>query len=454
MNKVAVIILAAGKGTRMYSKVAKVLHQVANMPMLGHVLTQVEQVDGVEQKIVVVGHQGEDLLELLEGVAEVAWQREQLGTGHAVQQALGLLHENVDDVLVVCGDTPLLTAKTLNLLLKFHLAEKASATVLSALFDDSSGYGRIIRDENDNLMKIIEQKDATDREKLIKEINSGVYVFNAQELKAYLSEIKANNAQNEYYLTDIISVLRRESKLVKAFITKEADDIMGINNRIQLAEAEKLMRKRINNSWMEKGVTMVDPDSVYIDASVLLSQDVWIGQNTIVQGNTVVAEGVRLGPNTIIKDSLLGADTFVEQSTVLNSKIGCKCSIGPYAYIRPDCLLADNVKVGDFSELKNTIVAEGSKIPHLSYIGDAEIGSKVNVGAGTITCNYDGKNKFKTVIGDGAFIGSNTNLVAPVVVARKAYIAAGSTIVEDVPEEALGIARGKQRNIEGWASKK
>ncbi len=454
MNKVAVIILAAGKGTRMYSKLAKVLHQVANKPMLEHVLIQAKQVLDVKQKIVVVGHQGEDLLEILDDDCEVAWQREQRGTGHAVQKAIELLAENVQTVLVVCGDTPLLTAETLNSLITFHHAQNAAATVLTAHLGDATGYGRIIRDKEENLEKIVEQKDATDKEKLIKEINSGVYVFAARELKAYLSELKSNNTQKEYYLTDIISILRKEQKSVKAFITKDASDIIGINSRIQLAEAEKIMRKRINNYWMQKGVTMVDPDSVYIDDDVLLSQDVWIGQNTIIQGKSIVAEGVHLGPNTIIKDSMLGIDTYVEQSTVLQSKIGRNCKIGPYAYIRPDCSLADNVKVGDFSELKNTIVAEGSKIPHLSYIGDAEIGSKVNIGAGTITCNYDGKNKFKTIIEDGAFIGSNTNLVAPVLVARQAYIAAGSTIVEDVPEKALGIARGKQRNIEDWKPNK
>lgn len=451
-NSMAAIILAAGQGTRMRSEIPKVLHKVAGRYLVQHVIDQCLGA-GLNKIILVIGHQGEQVQEALGQDFLYAWQREQLGTGHAVLQAEEFLND-VEDVLVVCGDTPLLTKDTLGNLIKQHRETKAACTILTTNLADPTGYGRIIRNEQGEVVKIVEQKDASEAELAVREINSGTYCFKTSILKEMLHRLKPDNKQGEYYLTDVIG-LCRESKLpVGAYLAADSEEVMGINSRIQLAEAEKVFRKRINTYWLENGVTIVDPDNTYIEPDVQIGTDTIIYPYTFLQGKTIIGKGCQIGPACTIKDAILADHNVVTNSIILESEIGNKCTIGPFSYLRPGCKLGDQVKVGDFVELKKTTVKDGSKIPHLSYVGDAQVGSKVNIGAGTITCNYDGEKKWTTIIADGAFIGSNSNLVAPVSIHEGAYIAAGSTITSDVPADALGIARGRQVNIPDWVKKR
>jgi len=442
------IILAAGQGTRMKSKLPKVLHKVAGIPMLGHVLDRLKEA-GVKRKIVVLGH-GANLVEewLPEGV-EVVYQKEQLGTGHAVLQAKELLEETTGTVMVVCGDTPLLEASTLQGLLKTHLTSKAQVTVLTADINNPNGYGRIIRDNN-QIKAIVEEKDATDQQKAVTEINTGSYCFAADFLKKYLSKLTNDNAQGEYYLTDLIKLAVQDSLKVEAFLLDDIQESLGINNRIQLAEAEQVLKKRILEKLMLAGVTIVDPQSTYIENTVHIEADSIIYPGTMLAGQTIIGENCEIGPGVRITNSSIGSNCQIQNAVLLESKVNNNCKIGPFAYLRPGTVLEDNVKIGDFVEIKKSVIAKGSKVPHLSYVGDAFVGEKVNIGCGTITCNYDGKNKYITKIEDGAFIGSNTNLIAPVTVGKNAVIGAGSTINRDVPDNALGIAREKQKNIPDW----
>lgn len=448
----AAVVLAAGQGTRMRSKLPKVLHKVAGRYLVQHVIEQCKKT-GLSKIILVIGHQGEQVQEALGQDFLYVWQREQLGTGHAVLQAEKFLAD-VEDVLVVCGDTPLLTEATLGNLIKQHKETNVACTILTTTLPDPTGYGRIIRNDKGEVVKIVEQKDGNDSELKVQEINSGTYCFKAGILKEMLHKITPNNKQGEYYLTDVIGLCRENNLRVGAFLTADAEEVMGINSRIQLAEAEKAFQKRINSYWLENGVTIIDPINTYIEADVQIGIDTIIYPYTFLQGKTSIGEGCEIGPACTIKDSKLAERNVVINSIILDSEIGNKCVIGPFSYLRPGCKLGNEVKVGDFVELKKTIVKDGSKIPHLSYVGDANVGSKVNIGAGTITCNYDGVNKWTTTIEDGVFIGSNSNLVAPVSIHEGAYVAAGSTITSDVPAEALGVARGKQVNIPNWVKKR
>ncbi|WP_227763964.1 bifunctional UDP-N-acetylglucosamine diphosphorylase/glucosamine-1-phosphate N-acetyltransferase GlmU [Zhaonella formicivorans] len=453
MGRVAAVILAAGKGTRMRSQLPKVLHKVAGKYLIQHVLDTCKKLL-VDKIIIIVGHQGELVQEKIGQGPIYAWQREQLGTGHAVLQAGDFITEDVETVLLVCGDTPLLTADTLQNLLEMHQGQGAAATVLTTCMPDPTGYGRIVRDDRNEVVRIVEQKDATPEELAIQEINSGSYCFNARHLKEALLQIRPDNAQGEYYLTDVIAVFKQQGLKVLAYETEDPEEIAGINSRIQLAQAEAVFRRRINEKLMGQGVTILDPGNTYIEGDVQIAPDTVIYPYTFLQGRTVIGRECEIGPNCTIKDSTIAAGVTVTHSVIVESEIGENCQIGPYSYLRPGTRLGRGVKVGDFVELKKTVVGEGSKIPHLSYIGDAVVGQKVNIGAGTITCNYDGKNKWLTEIEDGAFIGSNSNLVAPVKVERNAYVAAGSTITENVPAGALGVARGRQANIPGWVKEK
>lgn len=449
----AAVILAAGKGTRMKSSLPKVLHRVCGRTMLEHVLLAVQKT-GAQKTVLVVGHQGELVAESARGKAETVYQAEQLGTAHALLQCRQALKGFDGDILVVCGDTPLLTSQTLLQLQAEHSRCGFAATVLTAVLPDPTGYGRIIRNTTGKIMKIVEQKDATPGELAVSEINTGVYCFKAEGLFEALSEIRPDNAQGEYYLTDIIEYYIARGKPVGAVITGDASEVTGINDRCQLALVENVLRRRILDRLMMSGVTIMDPASTFIDDTVHIGADSIIYPFTFIEGESKIGENCIIGPASRLIDVSLGCRVNVQNSVIIESRVEDGCNIGPFSYIRPGCVLERNAKVGDFVELKNTHLGEGSKVPHLSYVGDTEVGQNTNIGAGTITCNYDGEKKSRTIIGAGAFIGSNTNLVAPVVVGDGAVTGAGSTITKDVPPGALGVARDRQKNIEGWVQRK
>lgn len=453
MADVATVILAAGKGTRMKSRLPKVLHRVCGKPMVEHVLAAAQAI-GIEKQVVVVGFGAEDVQAALGDRCEYVVQKEQLGTGHAVLQAEALFANFTGTVMVLCGDTPLLTKELLAGLLAEHEKQQNVATVLTACLTNPTGYGRVIRDQAGGVAKIVEQKDASNEEQLVQEINTGIYCFAGQELFNALHSITADNAQGEYYLTDVIEVAVKAGKRVGAFTTDNFVDTLGVNSRVQLAEAETIMRDRIRLHWMEAGVTLMDPASTYIDCDVILEPDTVICPQTWLAGRTRIGRDCIIGPQVHIKNSLIGNNTHVHFAHVMESSIGEHVNVGPFVNLRPGTQLADNVRVGNFVEVKNSQIGQGSKVPHLSYIGDTDMGSKVNIGSGTITVNYDGKVKHRTVIEDEAFVGCNSNLIAPVTVGRGAYVAAGSTITKDVPPAALGVARARQSNIEGWTQRK
>lgn len=441
MPDIAAVIMAAGKGTRMKSRIPKVMHLLAGKPLIDHVLNCAREV-GVAKVLVVLGHGREIVEEHLAGRAELVIQQEQKGTGDAVLKALPFL-EGIEDVLVMSGDQPLLRAATVREMLRLHHDRGAAATVLTAVLADPSGLGRIIKD-GEHLTEIVEEKDATEEQRALKEINTGTYCFNVRALSAALPKVTPQNAQGEYYLTDVFKYLLAGGERVVTYCTRDSHEALGINWRGQLAEAEKIVRERIRNDWMAAGVTLLDPESTFIDADVELEQDVTVFPFTHLQGKTKIGSGSVIGPHTQLDSCSCGRDCQITHTVARDVKIGDSCTIGPFAYLRPGTVLADKVKIGDFVEVKNSKVDTGSKIPHLSYVGDSQIGSSVNIGAGTITCNYDGKQKHQTKIGDRAFIGSNTNLVAPVEVGEDALIGAGSTITKNVPAHALAIERSQQ----------
>lgn len=453
MTQTVAVVLAAGLGKRMKSKKPKVLHEIAGVPLIKHILEAVEQV-GVAEIFIVLGHQGEKVREVLGEAYRYVEQKEQLGTGHAVRQAgPGLDKYAGGNCLVLCGDTPLLKKETLQDLLAKHSATKAGATILTALLDDPTGYGRIIR-KHQGVAKIVEEKEATAAEKKVREINTGTYCFAVNSLSAGLEKLTAANTQGEYYLTDVIEFLGQKNERVETFVLANPLEALGVNNRLQLAVAETHLRQEIIREHMLQGVTVKDPAHVYLERNVKIGPDTVLYPGVILEGETVIGANCQIGPSTRIINSQIGDDCQVDNSFLREVKVGRGCLIGPYSYLRPGTELADNVKIGDFVEVKNSRVGQDSKIPHLSYIGDSFLGEDVNIGAGTITCNYDGETKNQTLIEDRAFIGSNTNLVAPVKVGRAAYIGAGSTITRDVPADSLALARGKQKNLLDWPSKK
>ena len=449
----AAVILAAGKGTRMCSKLPKVLHKVGDSTILSCVIDAAHEA-GVEKTVVVAGYGAEQVAQEVSSQGEVALQEEQLGTAHALLQAEPMLKNFSGQVLVLCGDTPLIEGETLRRLVQTHRSQNAAATVLTALVNNPEGYGRVVRDEQGLVQRIVEQKDASVDELLINEINTGFYCFDSAGLFDALRQISPANAQGEYYLTDIVGVLRNAGCSVGAMSVDDPMEVAGINDRSQLAQADGYMRKKILEKLMKNGVTIIDPASAYVSRKSKVGRDTVIYPFTIIEGSTVVGEDCELGPGSRLVNATVGNQVSVQYSIVLDSTISDNCKVGPYAYVRPETFLGADVKVGEFVEIKKSVIGEGSKVPHLSYVGDTIIGRKVNIGAGTITCNYDGSRKWLTRIGDGAFIGSNTNLVAPVEVGKGAIIGAGSTITKDVSDDSLGIERTKQKVIDGWAKKK
>ncbi|MFB7141605.1 bifunctional UDP-N-acetylglucosamine diphosphorylase/glucosamine-1-phosphate N-acetyltransferase GlmU [Gottfriedia sp. NPDC056225] len=447
-NKYA-IVLAAGKGTRMKSKLYKVLHPVCGKPMVQHVVDHVKSV-GVQNIVTVVGHGAELVKTQLGDDSEYALQAEQLGTAHAVIQAAPTLKDKEGTTLVICGDTPLISPETIEALFAEHDRLQAKATILTAHIEDSTGYGRIIRGENGSVLKIVEHKDANLEELAVKEINTGTYCFDNKALFDALSEVNNDNSQGEYYLPDVIEILKAKGEIVAAYKTANFDETLGVNDRYALSIAESLMQKNINKKHMLNGVTIIDSSSTYISADAIIGSDTIIYPGTMIYGNSIIGSDSTIGPNTEIIDSVIGNDTIIKQSVVHESKIGHSTSVGPFAHIRPASTLGDEVRIGNFVETKKVTFGNRSKASHLSYIGDAEVGQDVNLGCGSITVNYDGKNKFKTTIEDNVFVGCNSNLIAPVTVKKGSYIAAGSTITDEVPEDSLAIARARQVTKEGY----
>ena len=381
-------------------------------------------------------------------------QAEQKGTGHAVMQAIDVIKNSKGEVVILNGDTPLITAETINKAIEYHKNNGNQATVITAILDDATGYGRIVRDNDGSVLKIVEQKDASKEEKKINEVNSGMYVFDAQSLVYALDKITPNNAQGEYYLTDTLEILLSAGKKIGGYAISDNDEIRGINDRVQLNEAEKIMQKRINEYHMRNGVTMRNPESVYIEDGVEIGNDTEICQNVTIKSGTKIGSDCVIGSGSMLDRAVIHDGVDVLSSVILESEVDEGTHVGPFAYIRPNCHVGKEVKVGDFVELKNSNIDDGTKISHLTYIGDSDVGKRVNFGCGTVTCNYDGKKKYRTTIGDDCFVGCNTNFVSPINVGDGVYIAAGSTITEDIPENSLSIARARQVNKEGWKDKR
>ncbi|OWZ83661.1 bifunctional UDP-N-acetylglucosamine diphosphorylase/glucosamine-1-phosphate N-acetyltransferase GlmU [Natranaerobius trueperi] len=451
MTAVSAIILAAGKGTRMKSETPKVLHNVCNKPMLWYILSVARKVTA-DQKVV-VGHgknQVEQFLKENFNYKDVTTtvQEKQLGTGHAV---LCTKNNNFKkNTLILLGDTPMITEEELEAIINYHNKNNSVCTVLTVEEKDPTGYGRIIRAESNKIKKIVEEADANSQQKGISEINTGIMLFNTAELFTALDGLGTGNNQGEYYLTDVIENLYNQGKQVLGFQIENAYRTMGINDRVDLSHAERLMRKEINEFHMQQGVTIVDSDRTYIDPEVTIGQDSVIYPNTILRNNSQISSFCTIGPETDISNSIIKESCSIEKSKIIDSEIHSNVNIGPYAQIRPGSVLYRNVKVGNFVEIKNSTLREGSKANHLAYIGDADIGKKVNLGAGSIIVNYDGEKKHRTTINDGAFIGCNSNLVAPVTIKENAFVAAGSTITDEVPKESLAIARSRQTIKEDW----
>lgn len=447
------VILAAGMGTRMKSKMPKVLHKVCGKPLSKWVI-DASKAAGADKVCAVVGHKAETVKEVLGDVCEFALQAEQKGTGHAVMQAIDVIKNSKGEVVILNGDTPLITAETINKAIEYHKNNSNQATVITAILDDATGYGRIVRDNDGSVLKIVEQKDASEEEKKINEVNSGMYVFDAQSLVYALDKITPNNAQGEYYLTDTLEILLSAGKKIGGYAISDNDEIRGINDRVQLNEAENIMQKRINEYHMRNGVTMRNPESVYIEDGVEIGNDTEICQNVTIKSGTKIGSDCVIGSGSMLDRAVIHDGVDVLSSVILESEVDEGTHVGPFAYIRPNCHVGKEVKVGDFVELKNSNIDDGTKISHLTYIGDSDVGKRVNFGCGTVTCNYDGKKKYRTTIGDDCFVGCNTNFVSPINVGDGVYIAAGSTITEDIPENSLSIARARQVNKEGWKDKR
>ena len=453
----AVVVLAAGEGTRMKSRTTpKVLHELCGRSMLGHVLATSRALQP-ERLLVVVGHAREQVAAHVAEVdpgAETVVQEPQNGTGHAVRVALDAAGDLTGTVLVVLGDAPLMRTETLRQLVARHVATGAATTVLSAHLPDPAGYGRIVRDDSGAVTAIVEHKDADEATRAITEINSGVYAFDAGHLKDALTRLTTDNAQGEEYLTDVVGLHRAAGLGVAAHVVADAVETMGVNDRVQLSEARTLLRDRLVAQHQRAGVTVVDPLTTWVDVEVRLEQDVVVHPGTQLLGRTTVAAGAEVGPDSTLRDTEVGEGASVVRAHCDRAVIGQQAAVGPYTYLRPGTRLGRGSKAGGFVEIKASEIGDGSKVPHLSYVGDAVIGTGSNIGAATVFVNYDGQHKHKTVVGDDVRIGSDTMLVAPVEVGHGAYTAAGSVITEDVPAGALGVGRAKQRNIEGWVARK
>lgn len=453
-GKKAAVILAAGRGTRMKSALPKVLQAVAGLPMVLYP-ARLAKALSCEPTVLVVGHEAAAVEAALAGEdLQFALQEQQLGTGHALLCAREQLADFSGTLLLLCGDVPLLRDETLERLLAFHQAQAATVTVLTAEMADPHGYGRIVRD-GEEVLRIVEEKDASLKEKAIREINTGIYAFEAPFVFDALGKVGRDNAQGEYYLTDVLALARAAGRKVCALAAGDPEETMGINDRVQLARAGLLMRRRINSALMRSGVTLVDPETAYIEPQVRIGEDTIVHPGVHLRGATVIGRDCLIEPGAILTDSILADRVHIKPGSVVEgSEIGADSTIGPMAHLRPGTVLVGGNKIGNFVETKKARLGRKSQASHLTYIGDAEVGERVNFGCGTITCNYDGVNKYQTTVGDDVFVGSDVQFIAPVTIGSGSLIAAGSTITEDVPADALAISRSEQKNIEGWAAKR
>lgn len=451
------IIMAGGKGTRMKATCPKVMCKVLFEPMIKYV-TDAVKAAGAEDICVITGYEHEVLesyLAQLDGNIKTVLQQPQLGTGHAVMQAQSFIDSHLDDdIIILNGDGPLIDADTINKAYDYHKQNNNSITLISAIVEDTNGIGHILRDENGTLVRIIEHKDATEEQKKINESNAGFYWFNGRDLSYALSKITNNNAQNEYYITDSLEILISAGKNAGAYVVENNEVTLGANDRVQLNNLNNIMRKNINRAHMLAGVDIPCTDGVMIGKDVKIGSSTVILPNTIILGDTVIGENCTIGPNTYIDNSSVGDDVILDNCKLTDSTVESGVDAGPFVKVRANSVLKKGVHIGNFVEVKNSVIGEGSKSAHLTYIGDSDVGSGVNFGCGTVTCNYDGKNKYRCNIGDGAFIGCNTNLIAPVTVGESAYIAAGSTITDDVPSDSLAVARARQEIKENWVNEK
>lgn len=455
MADLHVVILAAGKGTRMKSALPKVLHRVGGLRMIDHVIAAAGALHP-RSITVVIGHQGEALQAALSTHANIRFvvQEPQLGTAHALLMTEPVLRGASGTLVMLSGDVPLLTANTLKTLLDLHESTHAAATVITAVVDDPAGYGRIVR-SGGKIARIVEHRDATEQEREIREINSGIYAFAVDGLFDALKGIAAENAQGEYYLPDVIALYRKQGRGVETLVVRNADEIRGINSRLELAALSRIVRQTKNAELMAAGVTMEDPETTYVDPGVTIGADTILHPGVSLEGRTTIGGGCEIHSGVRIVDSTVGDRVTVNNHCVVtDSSLASDSRIGPFAHLRAGAVVSDHARVGNFVELKKTTLGPGSKAMHLTYLGDAEIGAKVNIGAGTITCNYDGVNKNQTTIEDGAFIGSDSQLIAPVTVGKGAYVGSGTTVRENVPSGALAVSAGKQRNLDGWVDRK
>ncbi len=451
------VILAAGEGTRMKSKKPKVLHEILGRPMLFYVLNSCKH-SQVEKNLVVVGHNKEKVCKAFEDEKDVEFIEQPIGdnvpygTGYAVMNALDKIEDD-DTVIILNGDTPIISNSTISCFLRYHEERNNDITVLSADMKDPTNYGRIVRDENANVVAIVEEKDASEKQKLIREINSGIFAFKGSSLKSALQKINTDNAANELYITDTLEILVKEGKRVDSFKLRDTREILGVNSRYELSIAAEILQKKINKEYMINGVGIIDPKSTYIEYGATIERDVMIYPGTRIDRKSVIKEGAEIYSSTI-KNSTIGEDVIIRSSEIEDSSIGRGTTVGPYAHLRPNSHVGENCKIGNFVEVKNSNVGDGSKMSHLAYIGDADVGSGVNIGCGVVFVNYDGRDKFRAKVGDNAFIGSNANLVAPIEVEDYGYVAAGSTITKKVLKGQLSLERAPQKNIDGWVERK
>lgn len=452
MIKRFAVVLAAGQGTRMKSKLYKVMHPVMGKPMVGHVVDQALAAK-MDKIVTVTGVGAETVQDYLGDKSEYVLQEEQLGTAHAVEQAAPLLKDEEGTTLVICGDTPLLTTETLEALIAHHEKEGAKATVLTAHTENPFGYGRVIREEDDSVSKIVEEKDANEVERAVREINTGTYCFDNKALFAALRKVENNNVQGEFYLPDVMEILKKEDELISAYQLANKEEALGVNDRVNLAKASKLMKERINEKHMRNGVTFIDPDQTYIESEVKIGQDTTLEPGVYLKGQTVIGEDCFIGTHSVIKDSQLGHNIVVKSSMIDSAIMGSNSDIGPNSHLRPETVIKEDVHIGNFVEIKKATLGKKTKVGHLTYVGDATLGENINLGCGTIFVNYNGKDKNHIEVGDNAFIGCNSNLIAPVKIERNAYVAAGSTITDNVPEDALAIARARQTIKEEYGKK-
>lgn len=442
------IVLAAGKGTRMKSALNKVMHPVLNKPMIGHIISSLKKAD-VDRIVVVVGHGAESVKEYLNDDVEYALQEPQLGTGHAVMQAKTL--EGVEgDTIILCGDGPLIQPETIQR--AFEANEGHACTVLTSVLPDGERYGRIIRNTSGMVEKIVEAKDCNEEELAVKEINTGIFCFNNKLLFEGLKDIKNENAQNEYYLTDLVEIFNQKGHSVHAMIVDDPEETMGVNDRVDLAKAAAWMKRHVNRKHMLNGVTILDPENTYIDVDVEIGMDTVIYPNVHIQGQTKIGNNVTILPNSFLRNATIGDDVTIDSSKIVESSVGARTTVGPMSHLRNNTEICEDCRIGNFVEFKNSHFGDGSKCAHLTYIGDSDFGKKINVGCGVVTVNYDGKHKFRTTVKDGAFIGSNCNLIAPVTIGENVLLAAGSTITDSVEDGDMGIARARQSIKKGFGT--